>query len=214
MNKTLIRFLYHTWYGSPLVFLVLAIVLPFAVSALDAALPRSVALGKDWAFVLLLVAFANYFASLVAARVRQQQLGCARIFLLVPFVLIYFFSSFLVACAPVRMASSPNAEWVAEFILPHVPVGIDQLEFCGGLDAREPIVVFEVKGAKPDLSALGFGEQRGARLPQRLFARFRHPIDIPADARQLAFVPSDIGSGYWLDAIVFADRMFLVYRRL
>ena len=94
MKKTLVRFLYQTGYGSPLVFLVLAIVLPFAVSALDAALPRSVVLGKVWAFALLHVAFANYFASLVIARVRQQLFGCARIFLLVPFVLIYFFSSF------------------------------------------------------------------------------------------------------------------------
>lgn len=213
MNKTLIRFLYHTWYGSPLVFLVLAIVLPFAVSALDTALPSSVALGKDWAFVLLLVAFANYFASLVAARVRQQQLGCARIFLLVPFLLLFFFSSFLLACAPVRMASAPSADWVAEFVLPHVPVAPDQLEFCGGLDARESIVVFEVKGDKPDLSARGFGQQLGSCPPQRLFSRFRHPIDIPANARQLSFVPPDICAGYWLDAITFADRMFIVYRR-
>lgn len=206
------HFLYGTWYGSPLLFTVLAFGLPFAVSGLNAVLPVRIPVGKTWAVVLFMAAAFNVLVALgVSVCRRERRRGLVQACLLIPLFFVYLIGGLLLVCAPARMTLCPSDEWVSERILAHVKVEPGRLEFLGGIEAREPIVVFEVKGPGLELAEHGFRPEDSRRHPPRnLFSGLLHPITLPEEVRFLTFMPDSLG--YWLDAFVFDGRTFLVYR--
>jgi len=147
--KRLFEGLYGNWYGASVLFLVLAIILPFVCPCLDAILPNGLILGKDRAAILLVLAFGNLLISVIVSALRRnwrQALG--KFLLMIPQFFVLVFSGVMLCCSPCRKPSAPSSSWTSEHILAHMQVKPEQLVFRGGVESREPIVVFEVLGPR------------------------------------------------------------------
>ena len=125
---------------------------------------------------------------------------------------------FFFACIPGKMSAPPSEEWKATWILPSVPVDSTNLVFVGGISAREPMMVYELRGQLPSLE--GF-RREGTKEREMHLSRFRmaaesfgFPFDAPDDSEVLfKFVETENDAGS-LYVVRGNDRIYLVYERL
>lgn len=142
-------------------------------------------------------------------------IGC----LCAPVVLVVlFFGLIFVAWTPWKMRTPPSEEWKATWILPSVPVDSTNLVFIGGISAREPMMVYELRGQLPSLD--GFRREETKEREMHL-GRFRmaaesfdFAFDAPDDSEVLfKFVETENDAGS-LYVVRGNDRIYLVYERL
>ena len=157
----------------------------FLPPLVDCVLPRSVILGKTWAVALLMAALANLLVSaIVSVCARSWRLAGIKFALIFPLYLVGAISTFFLVCFPVRMGALPEGAWIDEDLVGGLPFERERLQFRGGIDAREPVIVFEVTGGLSD--AEGQLQSDGPSVPshvlrcryERLFAGFREPIEL------------------------------------
>lgn len=210
--------LYGRWYVAPILFVLVAGTLPFLLGGLDAALPNRIVIGKDWSVIVLFAALANLVISaIVAAFRRMWKSFILRLVLLVPAFVVSIFVAFMLVCVPTRMRSSPSDGWVEEKVVKYLPVAGNQLSFCGGINAREFMMVFKVSGESPDWDSLRFDsyEEPSSVVKERygaLFSRFRDPQVLVDPVRMRTLCHSDDGSV--INVLESAGRSYVIYRRL
>ena len=138
---------------------------------------------------------------------------CAPVVLVVLLIGLFFF-----ACTPGKMSAPPSEEWKATWILPSVPVDSTNLVFVGGISAREPMMVYELRGQLPSLE--GF-RREGTKEREMHLSRFKmaaesfdFPFDAPDDSEvffKFVETENDAGSLY---VVRGNGRIYLVYERL
>ena len=142
-------------------------------------------------------------------------IGC----LCTPVVLVVlFFGLFFFACTPGRMSTPPSEEWKATWILPSVPVDSTNLVFVGGISAREPMMVYELRGQLPSLEGFRREETKEREMHLSRFKMaaesFDFPFDAPDDSEVLfKFVETENDAGS-LYVVRGNGRIYLVYERL
>lgn len=185
----MLHFIYGTWYGATVLFLAVAVLFVFLPFWIDSLLPNSIIISKDCYALIVLVLFINILVSaIVSLFKRAWRQFVIKLLLIFPGIAVYLFFEVLMICQPTRMASSPKETWIETQILQRLPVEREQIKFCGGIDSREPIVVFEVLGQHHDLDRVLVPEEAAqVKLPKayfdRLFARFREPITLAGPIR-------------------------------
>ena len=142
-------------------------------------------------------------------------IGC----LCAPVVLVVlFFVLILIAWTPWKMRTPPSEEWKATWILPSVPVDSTNLVFVGGISAREPMMVYELRGQLPSLEGFRREETREREMHLSRFKMaaesFDFAFDVPDDSEVLfKFVETENDAGS-LYAVRGKGRIYLVYERL
>ena len=125
---------------------------------------------------------------------------------------------FFFACTPRKMSVPPSEEWKATWVLPSVPADSTTLVFVGGISAREPMMVYELRGQLPSLE--GF-RREGTKEREMHLSRFKmaaesfdFPFDAPDDSEVLfKFVETENDAGS-LYVVRGNGRVYLVYERL
>ena len=142
-------------------------------------------------------------------------IGC----LCTPVVLVVlFFGLFFFALTPQKMSTPPSEKWKATWIFPSVPVDSTNLVFVGGISAREPMMVYELRGRLPSLE--GFRREE-TREREMCLSRFRmaaesfdFAFDAPDDSDVLfKFVKTENDAGF-LYVVHGNGRIYLIYERL
>lgn len=142
-------------------------------------------------------------------------IGC----LCAPVVLVVlFFGLIFVAWTPWKMRTPPSEEWKATWILPSVPVDSTNLVFIGGISAREPMMVYELRGQLPSLEGFRREETKEREMHLSRFKMaaesFDFAFDAPDDSEVLfKFVETENDAGS-LYVVRGNDRIYLVYERL
>ena len=116
------------------------------------------------------------------------------------------------------MRTPPSEEWKATWILPSVPVDSTNLVFIGGISAREPMMVYELRGQLPSLEGFRREETREREMHLSRFKMaaesFDFAFDAPDDSEVLfKFVETENDAGS-LYAVRGKGRIYLVYERL
>ena len=142
-------------------------------------------------------------------------IGC----LCAPVVLVVLLIGLLLfTLTPQKMSTPPSEEWKATWILPSVPVDSTNLVFVGGISAREPMMVYELRGQLPSLEGFRREETREREMHLSRFRmaaeNFDFPFDAPDDSEVLfKFVETENDAGS-LYVVRGNDRIYLVYERL
>ena len=142
-------------------------------------------------------------------------IGC----LCTPVVLVVLlFGLFFFACTPGRMSTPPSEEWKATWILPSVPVDSTNLVFVGGISAREPMMVYELRGQLPSLEGFRREETRKREMHLSRFKMAAESFDFAFDASDdsevlFKFVETENDAGS-LYVVRGNGRIYLVYERL
>ena len=142
-------------------------------------------------------------------------IGC----LCAPVVLVVlFFGLIHFAWTPQKMSTPPSAEWKSTWILPSVPVDSTNLVFVGGISAREPMMVYELRGQLPSLEGFRREEktERETDLSRFKMAAegFDFSFDAPDDSEVLVKsveTENDAGSLY---VVRGRGRIYVFYERL
>lgn len=142
-------------------------------------------------------------------------IGC----LCAPVVLVVlFFGLIFVAWTPWKMRTPPSEEWKATWILPSVPVDSTNLVFIGGISAREPMMVYELRGQLPSLEGFRREETREREMHLSRFKMaaesFGFSFDAPSDSEVLLKFVETENDGGSLYVVRGNDRIYLVYERL
>ena len=146
---------------------------------------------------------------------HKVAIGC----LCTPVVLVVLFLGLvLFAFAPKKMGTPPSEKWKATWILPSVPVEPTNLVFVGGISAREPMMVYELRGQLPPLE--GFRREETKERERHLHPfkvaaeRFGFSFDAPDESEVFfKFVETENDAGF-LYVVRGDNRIYLVYTRL
>ena len=125
---------------------------------------------------------------------------------------------FFFACTPRKMSVPPSEEWKATWVLPSVPADSTNLVFIGGISAREPMMVYELRGQLPSLDGFRREETKEREMHLSRFKMaaesFGFSFDAPSDSEVLLkFVETENDAGS-LYVVRGNGRIYLVYERL
>ena len=213
------RFMYGTWYGAVIVFVVVSAVL-CGLQFLNYCMGDFIPWPKNWHYTLMFLAVGNIGVAMVVSIIRRRwgrtvgQLALVA----VSFVchgIVCFFSY----CLPtrMRMTTPPGREWMMSTICQPTSIACDSLTFLGGISQREFVTVFSVVDLPTDQSNFHPGSPWANMVGATAVDHYR---SIMKYCRIEATLPdnatlSGCDGEYGIITLIVADGTnYLVYERL